>query len=80
MLEGPRQLLDRGLDGPELGWAGGGVHELPAQAAERAAVRLQHLQGRWIRLGAGGQGSTGLEEGALGPAQAQGRGLALLGE
>ena len=43
-------------------------------------MRLQHLQGRWIRLGAGGQGSTGLEEGALGPAQAQGRGLALLGE
>ena len=56
------------------------MHELPAQAAERAAVRLQHLQGRWLRLGSGGQGSAGLEEGALGPAQAQGRGLALLGE
>ena len=43
-------------------------------------MRLQHLQGRWLRLGSGGQGSAALEEGTLGPAQAQGRGLALLGE
>ena len=34
-------------------------------------MHLQHLQGRWLRLGSGGQGSAGLEEGALGPAQAQ---------